>query len=134
MRRVQAWVLLGGLLAGLGCHSTARYVRKEPDGGVVAIPTNTNHWPNYHRDEADRLMRLVCPNGYTILEEKEVAIAEAGKTRREYHLTFRSKVQVPDYLQPGGASVQPRGTSPGPIVPSSVPPPGLPPRPLPISP
>ena len=124
MRCLLLCLLAGGLLLGTGCHSTARYLRKEPDGGVVAIPSDSNHWPSYHRDEANRLMRMVCPNGYTIVEEKEVSVHNEGKPQREYHLTFRSNVQVT--LPPA-----PRGPA---EVPASPPPPGLPPRPVPIGP
>ncbi|MFQ3592984.1 MAG: hypothetical protein SNJ82_07305, partial [Gemmataceae bacterium] len=91
--------------------------------GVVAIPANTNHWPSYHREEAHRLMRLVCPNGYTILHEEEVTLPGEGKPQREYRLTFRSNVQVPSHLQSPASAEVPQAA-----------PPGLPPRPVPIAP
>jgi hypothetical protein len=44
------------LLAGvMGCGS-ARLIQLAPDGGVVAIPSNSNAWPFCYRDDADRLM------------------------------------------------------------------------------
>jgi hypothetical protein len=101
-----------------GCETSARYVRKDPDGGIVAIPAGPRGWPNYHRKEAERLMGLVCPNGYMIVEEKEVPVATSGKPRTEHHLTFRSIIQVPENMVPA------------PVVEAA--PPGLPPRPIPI--
>lgn len=58
-------------LAG-GCAAPARYVEKGGDTGVVAIPANSDAWPNYHRREALALIqRHVGPN-YEIVDEREV--------------------------------------------------------------
>lgn len=68
-------------LAGvMGCTSTARMVQGTPDGGTVAIPSNSNFWPCYHRDEAERLMARKCPNGYEIVKEEEVVTGKQATT------------------------------------------------------
>lgn len=68
------------LLAGLTGCSTARFVRSTSDGGVVAIPSNSNYWPFYHRDAAERLMAQKCPNGYEVVEEQEVVVGQKQTT------------------------------------------------------
>src|SRR5713226_9158459 len=58
-------------IAGLsGCNS-ARYVTVDNSGGVVAIPSNSNSWPNYNRRHAEELMQAKCPGGYVIDHEEE---------------------------------------------------------------
>ncbi len=37
-----------------GCGS-ARMIQSSPDGGVVAIPNNSNAWPYQYRDHAEKL-------------------------------------------------------------------------------
>jgi hypothetical protein len=56
-----------------GCGS-ARMIQSSPDGGVVAIPSNSNAWPYQYRDHADKLMAMKCPNGYDIVREEEVIV------------------------------------------------------------
>jgi hypothetical protein len=62
-------------LAAVGCQS-ARFVQTQASGGVVAIPSNTNSWPNYHRDHALELIAKKCPNGYVIDREEEVVVGQ----------------------------------------------------------
>jgi hypothetical protein len=69
-RRAQLGLCCSLLLALAGC-STARLVTADATGGVVAIPKNTNSWPNYNRDQAAELMRQQCPRGYVIEREEE---------------------------------------------------------------
>src|SRR5262245_3131967 len=112
------------LVAVTGCGS-ARLIHATPDGGVVAIPSNSNDWPNHYRREAETLMAQRCPNGYDVIEE--------GETRRgrEYRITFRSRDARPvPVLQPQ-PELRPVSTLP-PSPPPSPPPPGLPPRPVPV--
>ena len=61
------------LVAGLsGCASPARYVDKGPDGGVVAIPSNTDYFPTFNRSAAiEKIKEHVGPN-FEITEEREV--------------------------------------------------------------
>jgi len=142
------------LVAVSGCGS-ARVLTYNADTGtgVVAIPANYNFWPLKYRDDAEKLIAQKCPNGYDIVEEREVVVGQRAttsastetqqptSTRRgplertnsssvttvsdetEYRITFRARA-VP---KPAPAVI----TTP-PIAPASAPPPGLPPRPLPI--
>lgn len=66
-------VLLLGVTCLAGCRS-ARYVRKDADCGIVAIPSNTNGWPMHYRDEAEELMAAHFPDGYAIDREEEVVV------------------------------------------------------------
>jgi hypothetical protein len=60
------------LLSAAGCAESARFIVKSPAGGTVAIPENTNVWPSYYRDKANKLMHEHCPQGCTIVHEEEV--------------------------------------------------------------
>lgn len=62
-----------------GC-SSARYVYVDKEGGVVAIPRNSNAWPGYHRDRAEELIRRRCPGGYEIVKEEEVVTGQVVRT------------------------------------------------------
>lgn len=69
-------VLVGvaALVAGLsGCSSPARYIERTGEGGVVAIPANTDAWPNQYRSEALALIEKHVGPSYEIVEEREVA-------------------------------------------------------------
>jgi hypothetical protein len=68
------------LAAATGCGSTARLVNGTPDGGVVAIPSNSNYWPMKYRDDADKMMAQRCPNGYEIVSEGEVVVGQTATT------------------------------------------------------
>jgi hypothetical protein len=71
LRLLSAAALL--LVAVSGCGS-ARMIQTTPDGGVVAIPSNTNAWPFQYRDHAEKLMAMKCPNGFDIVREEEVIV------------------------------------------------------------
>ncbi len=76
--------LLIVLAVAAGCLSgcaKARIVEVTPQGGVVAIPSNSNSWPNYYRDQAEELMRERCPDGFEIVEEKEVVTGQVAHTQ-----------------------------------------------------
>ena len=66
---------LGLVLALSGCVS-ARYVLKDSNSGVVAMPSNSNSWPSHHRDKAEALMREQFPNGYVIELEEEAVVGQ----------------------------------------------------------
>ena len=63
------------LLGQLGCQ-TARYVRKDGGYGEVAIPANSNSWPYYNRDQAEKLMTKHFPEGYEVDVEEEAVIGQ----------------------------------------------------------
>ena len=60
-----------------GCTSP-RLVEVSQNGGCVAIADNSDSWPSYNRTKAMELMSKQCPNGYKIVQEKEVVV---GQTR-----------------------------------------------------
>jgi hypothetical protein len=71
------------LAVGLcGCNS-ARLVTVSGQGGVVAIPNNSNCWPMYHRDKAIALIEHQCPQGYVIDREEEVAVGTLTTEHQE---------------------------------------------------
>lgn len=71
MKRFLTALLAAGIPALSGCGS-ARYVEKNADSGIIAIPSNADFWPMKHRTAAlDKIHQHVGPN-YEIVEEKEV--------------------------------------------------------------
>ncbi len=58
-----------------GC-AAARYVMKDGDSGVVAIPMNSNSWPSHHRERAEKLMSEHFPAGYYIEREEEAVVGQ----------------------------------------------------------
>jgi hypothetical protein len=54
-----------------GC-GTARYVSKQGEGGVVAIPNNSDDWPTHYRQNAEALIRQHVGPNYEIVDEREV--------------------------------------------------------------
>jgi hypothetical protein len=61
-----------------GCQS-ARYVVREADHGVVAIPVGSERY----RREAEQLMREHFPDGYTIVREEEVLVDQTPTTTQQ---------------------------------------------------
>ena len=88
-------LVVGGIVAGLTGCSSARYVLRESDRGIVAIPANTNMWPWKHRDDADTLMQGHFPKGYQIDREFEEVV---GKTTTSGEDTDGQTVQLADGL------------------------------------
>ncbi len=70
------------LLLLIGCGG-GRYVLKEGDQGIVAIPTDTDRWPEYYRTKAHDLMMKHFPEGYVIEKEYEV-VTGTVTTNHEY--------------------------------------------------
>ncbi len=66
-----------------GCATPARYIERQPDSGVIAIPTNTNAWPSYNRNDAFALIQKHVGSDYEIVEEREVA---TGQTTHQNQL------------------------------------------------
>jgi hypothetical protein len=83
--RCRAWTGLCALVVlwGAGCASSARLVKWDADGGIVAIPSNNNYWPAHYRDQAEALMQKKCPAGYQIVREEEVTVGQKAHTDSE---------------------------------------------------
>ena len=87
MARTLLVILLAfGAIGFTGCQS-ARYVLKEADHGVVAIPSNGT-WPVNHREKADILMHQHFPTGYDILREEEVSVGAETSTHASESSSF----------------------------------------------
>jgi hypothetical protein len=69
LRKLRPLVLLS-LVALTGC-GTAHVVSKDLYGGVVAIPENSDSWPNHYRARALELIKKECPD-YVIVKEEVV--------------------------------------------------------------
>lgn len=152
MPRQSAWLAMAALsAAGLcGCTS-ARYVALEPNGGVVAIPDNSNSWPTRNRDKAEALMRQKCPQGYVIEREGEVVVgstdhtethaARTGDPAHDARLntqvsqdtTHQDRTEWRIWFRAKGAPPEPLPAGPPAVVPASYrPSAGLPPQPVPV--
>jgi len=59
----------------------------DPDGGVIAIPENTNKWPTYYRSAAEELLRAKFPDGYVIEHEEETVVNTAQQTQTNTNRT-----------------------------------------------
>ena len=94
---------MGFSLAGAaGCQS-ARYVLKEQDRGVVAIPVDSLNWPVDHGEEAQKLMIAHFPQGYIVEREEEVVVGEVTR----YHENSNNHVEGKHgrvVIQAGGVS------------------------------
>jgi hypothetical protein len=77
------------LLAAMGCASGARYIVRQPNGGMVSIPENSDVWPTYYRSKADELMKKQFPGGYVVDREEEVVV---GQTSTNHQSTDTHKV------------------------------------------
>lgn len=64
------------LAAFSGCASPARYIERQADSGVVAIPANTDAWPTHNRREAIALIQKHVGPNFEITEEREVATGQ----------------------------------------------------------
>jgi hypothetical protein len=89
----------------VGC-ANARYVQQTPDEGVVAIPSNTDAWPDYNRTQALKLIEQHVGPAFDIVEEREVNVgtattsyqdasqeltATATRNVNEYHIHYRRR-------------------------------------------
>jgi hypothetical protein len=80
-----AAVCAAGLVATLSGCTTARYVEKTSDGGVVAVADASNEFPYYNRDHAiDLITRHVGPD-YEIVKEEETVTGK--RTLSDQHVT-----------------------------------------------
>ena len=83
MTRTRYSLLLMMLLFS-GCATSARYVVREADWGVVAVPAPTT-WPVNHVDRAKQLMSDHFPDGYVVDREEEVIVGQTTSTNSHIH-------------------------------------------------
>lgn len=82
MPRFIALLIISCLLL-TGC-SSARYVSRDQERGVIAIPSTTT-WPVDHREKAMELMQSHFPQGYIIEKEEEVVIGTETQNHTDVH-------------------------------------------------
>ena len=82
MHRILALLMTASLII-TGC-SSARYVSRDQQQGVIAIP-NTSTWPVDHRQKALDLMQSHFPQGYVIEKEEEVVIGTETQNHTDVH-------------------------------------------------
>ena len=82
MRRILALLIITSLFV-TGCTS-ARYVSRDQEQGVIAIPSIST-WPVDHREKALGLMQAHFPQGYIIEKEEEVVIGTETQNHTDVH-------------------------------------------------
>lgn len=87
-------VLLALAFAG-GCASPAKYVEKRGDTGIVAIPANTDVWPNHYRTDALALIQKHVGASYEILEEREVVVGQATTNNQQVNTEQTVNREIP---------------------------------------
>ena len=87
-------VIVAALACGSSGCASARYVEKNGDSGIVAIPSNADFWPIKHRTAAMELIQQHVGPGYEIVEEKEVVTGVMTHHNQEVKRepTFNSEV------------------------------------------
>lgn len=76
------------LILATGCASTtARPILRERDGGVVAIPDNSNRFPDFNRSQAEKVIREHVGKNFEIVREEEYVIGPV--TTSETNFTKR---------------------------------------------
>jgi len=88
VRPIVSVIALLALIVGVNGCQTARQVVRQQDGGIIAIPSNTNAWPYHHRQNAEQLMAQQCPNGYIIEREEEVVTGTVTNDSRSTDKKF----------------------------------------------
>lgn len=83
MTRAGTFALLVAAAFTGGCGSSAKYIEKRGDTGVVAIPNNTDVWPAYNRREALALIQKHVGVNYEILEEREVVVGQTTHNNQQ---------------------------------------------------
>src|SRR5262249_28661939 len=125
-----------------GC-GTARVISRDSEGGVVAIPENTNVWPFYYHDKAVELIKEDCPHGYVIAKEGE-GVTGTVTTRNtpsdathttETRTRTKSRLCYKKASAPRTVVVPPRRVPVASLQPVAPAPPAstLPPQPIPVS-
>ena len=80
--RVAGLLALAGAACLSGCASP-HWIMRDGNGGIVAIPENSNHWPTYYRDKADEMIKQVCPKGYAVDREGEAVVGQTTTTEQK---------------------------------------------------
>lgn len=119
------------MVAGSAGCTSAHYIQKGPDSGVVAIPDNSDVWPTHYKTAALELIKAHIGKDYVILDERVVTTGgrpdanpmapppNAPPSTTEYRITYAKR--PPQSSLPPGAPIGPGGMPMG-VRPISGPP------------
>ena len=93
--------MLGFLFLSIvsGC-ADVRVVREAPEGGVIALPMDSNCWPMYYRNRAEKLMNEKCPDGYRIDREEFVWDGKPGTAGHRAYESYFGYTDPDDEMAP----------------------------------
>ncbi len=80
MQRFGAFALVAAMVATGGCASSAKYIEKKDDSGIVAVPDESNGWPNNNRRAALELIEKHVGPNYEIVDERTVTTGRMART------------------------------------------------------
>lgn len=100
MKRFGLLALVAALAGAGGCASSAKYVEKKADSGVVAVPDDSNAWPNYNRQAALKLIEQHVGPDYEIVDQKTV------KTGRQTRSSLPDTNETLNPRRPGSPGYQ----------------------------
>lgn len=95
MKRGSVGALVLTLAVAGGCASPAKYVEKRGDSGVIAIPANTDAWPNYNRREALALIEKHVGPNYEIVEESQFVVGQSTHNNQQVNTEQTFNREIP---------------------------------------
>lgn len=79
MRWSFVFALLAATVATGGCASQAKYIERKTDTGIVAVPDDTDTWPNNNRKAALALIEKHVGPNFEILDERTVPTGRVAR-------------------------------------------------------
>ncbi|HEY1187314.1 MAG TPA: hypothetical protein VGE74_06630 [Gemmata sp.] len=80
MKRFGVLALVAALSAAGGCASSAKFVERKADSGIVAVPDDSNQWPNYNRRVALKAIEEHVGPNYEIVDERTVKTGRQSRS------------------------------------------------------
>lgn len=100
MKRFGSLLLVAALSAGGGCASSAKYIEKRPDSGVVAAPDDSDAWPNHNKSNLLKLIEQHVGPNYEIVDQRTV------RTGRQTHSSLPDTNETLNPRRPGSPGYQ----------------------------
>ncbi|QEG29775.1 hypothetical protein GobsT_45730 [Gemmata obscuriglobus] len=100
MTRCGSLLLIAALSAAGGCASSAKYVERRGGSGVVAVPDDSDSWPNYNRRAALKLIEQDAGPNYEIIDQRTV------KTGRQTRSSLPDTNETLNPRRPGSPGYQ----------------------------
>jgi hypothetical protein len=95
-------MVLVGCAGVFGCAGSPHFLEVDAGGGVLAMPSNSNCWPSYYRENADKMLKSRFPSGYTIVREEEVVVGVSSQTTGQTQTDRPPSMVVGGSSKPGG--------------------------------